>query len=90
MLRPDGKIQRCQYEVSHKDTYRYSGRGSSGFTMEYNNEQCSFKAVAEATNTYGDPIKLCSRHLKKVQYWCMTPTTYDQPWEPRKRNHVNI
>ena len=89
MLREDGKIQRCQYEVAHKDTYRYSGKGSSGFTMEYNNDQCSFKAISETINTYGDPIKLCLRHLKRVKYWCMAPTTWDQPWEPRKnKSHV--
>lgn len=86
MFRDDGKIQRCQYEVSKADVPRYDGRGPGGFSMHYNQEQCSFKAVAEAMNTYGNPIKLCSRHLKKVQYWCMRPTSYDRPWEPRKQN----
>ena len=86
MLREDGKIQRCQYEVSKRDTYRYDGLSPSGFSMHYTDEQCSFKAVVEATNTYGQPIKLCNRHLKKVTYWCMRPITYDQPWEVRKNN----
>lgn len=84
MFRSDGQIQRCQYEVARADVPRYDGRGPGGFSMHYNIGQCSFKAVAETTNTDGNLIKLCSRHLKKVEYWCMSPTTYDQPWEPRK------
>jgi hypothetical protein len=83
ILRMDGKIQRCQYVVYRRDTYRYDGRGPGGFSLHYNEGQCSFKAVEEAVNTYGNPIKLCSRHLKRVKHWCMSPTHYDQPWEPR-------
>lgn len=90
MLREDGKIQRCQTVVYKADVPRYDGRGHGGFSMHYNNDQCSFKAVAETKNTYGNPIKLCSRHLKKVEYWCMTPTTYDQAWEPRKNKKATI
>jgi hypothetical protein len=84
MLRPDGQIQRCQAVVYKRDTYRYDGRGPSGFSMHYNEEQCSFKAVAEAVNTYGNSIKLCSRHLKKVEYTCMSPCRWDMAWESRK------
>jgi hypothetical protein len=36
--------RRCNADVYHKDTYRYSGRGSSGFTMHYDRERCKRKA----------------------------------------------
>lgn len=85
MLREDGKIQRCQAVVYKSDIYRRTGRGSIGFSMHYNKEQCSFKAVEEATNTYGNRIKLCSRHLKKVYFTCMSPCSWDFPWESKEQ-----
>jgi hypothetical protein len=33
--------RQCADTVLHRDTYRYSGRGSSGFTMYYNKARCS-------------------------------------------------
>ena len=84
MLRKDGQIQRCQAIVYKADVPRYDGRGPAGFSMHYSKDQCSFKAVEEATNTYGNKIKLCSRHLKKVSYTCMRPCDWDFAWEPRK------
>ena len=83
MLRADGKIQRCQWVVYKPDVPRYSGHGPSGFSMHYNEEQCSYKAVAEVKNTYGNPIKVCSRHRKMADRWCMTPCRWDYPWEKR-------
>ena len=31
----------CKALIYKRDTYRYSGHGSSGFTMHYSKEQCS-------------------------------------------------
>ena len=36
---------RCSAHVYKRDEYRYTGGGSSGFTMHYSKEQCSRKAV---------------------------------------------
>jgi len=77
-------IQRCQAEVYKRDTYRYSGRGSSGFSMHYNIEQCSFKAIGEKEYRHGGVIKLCKRHLamhERSRY--VTRCNWDLPWEPR-------
>ena len=32
--------ERCQQYVDHRDSYRRTGRGSSGFEMHYNRERC--------------------------------------------------
>jgi len=39
------KRQRCTALVWHKDTYRRTGRGKSGFEMHYTKDQCSHAAV---------------------------------------------
>ena len=36
--------KRCKEYVYHRDVYRRTGRGPSGFTMHYNREQCKRKA----------------------------------------------
>lgn len=45
---------RCCAVIYKRDDYRYSGRGSSGFTMSYSEERCS-----RATKEDG----LCGQHL---------------------------
>lgn len=90
MLREDGKIQRCQAIVYKADVPRYDGRGPGGFSMHYNAEQCSFKAVEETKNTDGNKIKLCSKHLRKVSFICMSPCNWDFPWEPRKNKKATV
>jgi hypothetical protein len=34
-------VCRCAAMVYRRDTYRYTGRGKSGFEMHYNRGQCS-------------------------------------------------
>lgn len=46
---------RCQGQVRHRDTYRRTGRGRTGFTMHYIVEQCPKRAVV------GD---FCRAHVK--------------------------
>jgi len=36
---------RCDEYIYKKDTYRYSGRGKTGFTMHYRKQRCSRKAI---------------------------------------------
>ena len=36
--------QRCKEDVYHRDTYRRTGRGSSGFSMHYNLSRCTRRA----------------------------------------------
>ena len=36
---------RCSSNVYTRDQYRYTGRGSSGFTMHYSKSQCSREAL---------------------------------------------
>lgn len=38
---PDPK--RCRKQVYVRDTYRYTGRGKSGFEMHYKRQQCARK-----------------------------------------------
>ncbi len=33
-------MNKCKFLVDHRDTYRRTGRGSSGFTMHYREERC--------------------------------------------------
>lgn len=86
-MEKETKIQRCQAEVEHRDTYRYSGRGSSGFSMHYNIEQCSFKAKGERTHEWRGHMHLCSRHLAlfdRNRY--VAKCRWDSPWEPRTKD----
>ena len=46
---------RCKETVYKRDTYRYSGRGKSGFEMHYNKQQCSRKPKIEG---------YCTQHAK--------------------------
>jgi len=46
---------KCKAEVLHRDTYRYTGRGKSGFSMHYNHCQCSRKPVIDG---------FCLQHAK--------------------------
>ncbi len=39
--------KQCKETVYIRDTYRYSGRGRSGFTMHYRRQQCSRKAKGD-------------------------------------------
>jgi len=37
---------RCKATVSHRDTYRYTGRGKTGFELHYRSrKQCKRKAL---------------------------------------------
>lgn len=35
----------CKAEIYVRDTYRYSGRGHSGFSLHYKRRQCSRTAI---------------------------------------------
>jgi hypothetical protein len=35
---------KCRARVYHRDTYRYTGRGESGFELHYKTKQCKRKA----------------------------------------------
>jgi len=35
----------CKAIVSHRDTYRYTGRGKTGFELHYRRRQCKRKAL---------------------------------------------
>jgi len=36
---------RCKAIVYHRDMYRYTGRGKTGFEMHYRQKQCKRKAL---------------------------------------------
>jgi hypothetical protein len=38
-------MERCRYIVYIRDTYRYTGRGRSGFEMHYNKRRCKRKPL---------------------------------------------
>lgn len=38
-------MSRCTVTCYKRDTYRYTGGGSSGFTMHYSKEQCTREAL---------------------------------------------
>ncbi len=38
---------RCKAIVYHRDTYRYTGRGKTGFGLHYCQKQCKRKALAD-------------------------------------------
>ena len=46
--------EQCEAIVYHRDTYRYTGQGPSGFSMYYDEERCKRKAQG---------MGLCSQHL---------------------------
>lgn len=48
---------RCEAQIEVRDTYRYTGRGKSGFSMHYNKQRCSRSAVRDG---------LCKQHAKIV------------------------
>lgn len=37
--------ERCEAIVYHRDCYRYTGRGPSGFEMHYKKDRCKRRAV---------------------------------------------
>ena len=49
------EAERCKATIWKRDTYRYTGRGKSGFEMHYNERRCSRSAV---TNGY------CKQHAE--------------------------
>jgi len=56
----DWHDDRCKAVVYKRDTYRYDGRGKTGFSMHYNKCQCSRKPVV------GD---FCMQHAKQNHLW---------------------
>lgn len=51
---------RCEAIVHRRDTYRRTGRGSSGFSMHYERGQCQRKA---------GPTGFCTQHAKLHERW---------------------
>lgn len=47
--------EQCAAQIWKKDTYRYTGRGKSGFSMHYNRDRCSRRAVVDG---------LCRQHSR--------------------------
>lgn len=52
-------MEQCQAIVYHKDTYRRTGRGPSGFELHYKRERCKREAGTDG---------LCWQHRRSV-YW---------------------
>jgi hypothetical protein len=50
----------CQAAVWHRDTYRYTGRGKTGFEMHYRREQCKRRAGSNG---------LCYQHQNAVKFY---------------------
>lgn len=46
-MRADG-VSQCEERVYVRDTYRYSGRGSGGFSLHYTRRQCTRQAQPES------------------------------------------
>ena len=49
--------EKCKATVYHRDTYRYTGRGKSGFELYYRPRQCKRKAQLNG---------LCWQHQDKA------------------------
>lgn len=61
--------EQCNARVWHRDTYRRTGRGKSGFTMHYAERQCTRDAVNG---------QLCRQHFE------MTKRRYVVLWDMRR------
>ena len=59
------KLPRCQASTEKRDAYRYSGRGSSGFTLRYSHPQCTRKSV--------DGSEYCRQHETR-HFPCTNPS----------------
>lgn len=54
---------RCTAAIYKRDTYRYSGRGKSGFTMHYKCQQCTHAAKKNG---------FCGKHQINPLIWDRT------------------
>lgn len=59
---------RCKAEVWKRDTYRYSGRGSSGFTMHYTEEQCGRKRRESGLCWQHEREKAAGRNVRLTRF----------------------
>ena len=63
--------KRCQAVVYKRDVPRYSGRGSSGFSMHYTKDQCSRAAV--------DGTDRCKQHSQDGSMTCPWAVEFMEP-----------
>ena len=66
--------ERCAAAVWRRDTYRYTGRSKSGFTMHYNRGQCARFSVNG---------EFCRQHAKKHKEAPGCVSYYDRHREDR-------
>ena len=70
MMAEKSAIPRCQAGVLHRDGYRYSGRGKSGYTLRHITKQCTRKS------TNGN--EYCTQHTNASHVYSLnhTPRRY--------------
>jgi len=73
-------MKRCRAAIWVRDTYRRTGRGLHGFSLHYNKQQCSRKAI----KTLGGEEKFCKQHLELREYRTLLELDWHDEWEPRK------
>ena len=58
VMPPLAYAQRCQAPVWHRDTYRRTGRGPTGFEMHYIEKRCQRKATHDGYCWQHRPLRL--------------------------------